>query len=51
MTTTVMDRPQPGRAIRALTMLFRRCEVTGLFLHRPAELLIKANAVAATWRC
>jgi cytochrome c oxidase subunit 1 len=27
---------------------FRRCEVTGLSLHRPAERLIKANAVAAT---
>lgn len=26
----------------------RRCEVTGLAIHRPAELLIKAHAVAAT---
>ncbi len=28
--------------------LFRTCNVTGLALHRPAERLIKANAVAAT---
>ena len=44
---TVLDRPdalpeRPGAGT------FRTCSVTGLKIHRPAELLIKANAVAAT---
>ena len=45
MMATVLDRPAE-RAPR--DRLFRKCEVTGLELHRPAEQLIKANAVAAT---
>jgi cytochrome c oxidase subunit I len=44
---TVMDRPL-APATSARDRLFRRCNVTGLELHRPAEQLIKANAVAAT---
>jgi cytochrome c oxidase subunit 1 len=46
MTTTVQEQPPAGVALS--DRLFRRCEVTGLALHRPAEQLIKANAVAAT---
>lgn len=41
---TVIERPDAALHER----LFRRCEVTGLAVHRPAERLIKANAVAAT---
>jgi cytochrome c oxidase subunit I len=45
MTTMVAERPvQPGLFTRG----FRMCGVTGLKLDRNAELLIKANAVAAT---
>ncbi|HSK21155.1 MAG TPA: cbb3-type cytochrome c oxidase subunit I [Longimicrobiales bacterium] len=43
---TVIDRPEP--AAGATAHVFRTCEVTGLKLHRPAEQLIRANAVAAT---
>lgn len=45
-TTTTLDRAHagPDRAGRG----FRMCGVTGLKLDRQAELLIKANAVAAT---
>ncbi len=42
---TVLDRPEPSAGP---AQAFRTCSVTGLKLHRPAELLIKANAVAAT---
>jgi cytochrome c oxidase subunit I len=42
----VIERPQADASLA--DRLFRRCEVTGLKLHRPAEQLIKANAVAAT---
>ena len=48
MTTKVLDGPEAGGPPRYSDRLFRRCEVTGLQLHRPAERLIKANAVAAT---
>ena len=41
---TVIDRPEPA----ATAHVFRTCEVTGLKLHRPAEQLIRANAVAAS---
>ncbi|HEX6134669.1 MAG TPA: cbb3-type cytochrome c oxidase subunit I [Longimicrobiales bacterium] len=44
--STVLERPEPRVPLRA--GLFRTCEVTGLKLHRPAERLMKANAVAAT---
>ncbi|MEX0891231.1 MAG: cbb3-type cytochrome c oxidase subunit I [Gemmatimonadota bacterium] len=44
MTTTDTGAPAPGMMDR----LYRTCGVTGLRLHRQAELLIKANAVAAT---
>ena len=42
---TVLDRPVAAGPPRAP---FRTCDVTGLKLDRQAELLIKANAVAAT---
>ncbi|MBR9988203.1 MAG: cbb3-type cytochrome c oxidase subunit I [Gemmatimonadetes bacterium] len=42
---TVLETPQGGSGPGEV---FRTCEVTGLKLHRPAERLIKANAVAAT---
>ena len=48
MMTTVLDLPQAPRTAPARDRDFRKCDVTGLELHRPAELLIKANAVAAT---
>jgi len=41
-----MDRPDS--AMNGASGAFRICPVTGLSLHRPAERLIKANAVAAT---
>jgi cytochrome c oxidase subunit I len=44
---TVLDMPPPGADAQA-SSAFRTCDITGLRLHRPAELLIKANAVAAT---
>ncbi|HUF51288.1 MAG TPA: cbb3-type cytochrome c oxidase subunit I [Longimicrobiales bacterium] len=47
MTTTVPGAPE-AQPESFNDRLFRRCDVTGLKLHRPAELLIKANAVAAT---
>jgi len=44
-TSTAAGAPTaPGMMDR----VYRTCGVTGLRLHRPAELLIKANAVAAT---
>jgi cytochrome c oxidase subunit I len=46
MAATVMDR-EPARAALH-DRLFRRCDVTGLQIHRPAERLMKAHAVAAT---
>ncbi|CAN5656770.1 b(o/a)3-type cytochrome-c oxidase subunit 1 [soil metagenome] len=46
MTTTVIDRQEPQAS--AVDGRFRRCEITGLRMHRPAEQLIKAHAVAAT---
>ena len=42
-TTLDHTPPAPGPGWR-----FRTCSVTGLKLHRPGELLIKAHAVAAT---
>jgi cytochrome c oxidase subunit I len=42
---TVIDTPVPGAGT---SPHFRTCDVTGLKIHRPAELLIKAHAVAAT---
>jgi cytochrome c oxidase subunit 1 len=42
---TVLDRPD---ALPVAGRIFRVCNVTGLALHRPAERLMKANAVAAT---
>jgi cytochrome c oxidase subunit I len=47
MTTTVIERPGTGAATLP-DRLFRKCGVTGLSLHRPAEQLMKAHAVAAT---
>ena len=44
--STVMERP--ASPAPSTPGLFRTCNVTGLRLHRPAERLIKANAVAAT---
>jgi len=44
---TVLDAPAVGFPQR-LAHRFRTCRVTGLQIHRPAEQLIKANAVAAT---
>src|SRR5690606_22206193 len=43
---TVMETPGAPRAQGG--HVFRTCDVTGRKLHRPAEQLIKANAVAAT---
>src|SRR5687768_7661699 len=48
MSTTVLDLPHAPRSAPGRNDAFRTCDVTGLALHRPAELLIKANAVAAT---
>jgi len=47
MSAQVLQTP-PERDRPLGDRLFRRCEVTGLAVHRPAERLIKANAVAAT---
>ncbi|HEU5209520.1 MAG TPA: cbb3-type cytochrome c oxidase subunit I [Longimicrobiales bacterium] len=44
--STITETPA-ARAARP-SDVFRTCDVTGLRLHRPAERLIKANAVAAT---
>jgi cytochrome c oxidase subunit 1 len=44
---TVLDRPDSD-ADGVVAGAFRTCNVTGLRIHRPAERLIKANAVAAT---
>src|SRR5688500_2170185 len=43
---TVLDRL--GSPAAGASPLFRTCTVTGLELHRPAEQLMKAHAVAAT---
>ncbi len=48
MSTSVPMREIGPPSGPLLDELFRRCGVTGLLLHRPAERLIKANAVAAT---
>jgi cytochrome c oxidase subunit 1 len=45
---TIVIEPAEERPASFSDRLFRRCDVTGLFLHLPAERLIKANAVAAT---
>jgi cytochrome c oxidase subunit 1 len=47
MSTSTIDPGLPT-APGLLDQLYRTCNVTGLKLHRPAERLIKANAVAAT---
>jgi len=47
MSTIELNVPQ-STPLSTLTRLFRRCEVTGLAVHRPAEMLMRANAVAAT---
>ena len=49
MTTTVAERPDaqsPGEFER----YFRRCEVTGLAIHRPAEQLIRRLGTAWAFR-
>ena len=46
MTTTTLEPRPPAPSFN--DVLFRRCSVTGLAIHRPADRLIKANAVAAT---
>ena len=48
MTTRVLERPTPPPTPSAADRLFRRCGVTGLAIHRPAERLMRAHAVAAT---
>jgi cytochrome c oxidase subunit I len=45
--STTLERPEP-RDVPLTDRLFRRCDVTGLKLHRPAEQLMRAHAVAAT---
>ena len=47
MSTVTHDAMAPGN-VGALNWMYRTCNVTGFKLHRQAELLIKANAVAAT---
>jgi cytochrome c oxidase subunit 1 len=47
MATTTHDALSPGN-VGALNWMYRTCNVTGLKVHRQAELLIKANAVVAT---
>ena len=47
MSTITQESLAPGN-VGAFQWMHRTCSVTGLKLHRSAELLIKANAVAAT---
>jgi cytochrome c oxidase subunit I len=45
---TTFEKAAPVQTTSPLDRLYRICGVTGLKLHRPAETLIKANAVVAT---
>ena len=43
----VLPASNPGGPLAAMAGLFRQCAVTGLQVHRPAESLVRWNAVAA----